>query len=335
MADDSDDYFAPNQTQHFADLYAWKLYFVATYAMLVWDWLICLDMEVERIWMRQRNSFTGLWVLLRYLPILMYLNATYTMFQTTWDPEECNKFAVAPTAFVITLMIIAHIIFLLRTYALYRRSKMILRVFVPAIIIETGVLIWTAFDERITVLPKGFGCIPGSPRRIQGIVTWTAPFVYDCMVFGFTLYKSLEYMKQHKDMPIVQIILRDGLVYFGVMSLSYSLNIFMFIFAPIGLQDMNAGFSSAITVLSTCRLILNLRAATWRGGATHVSSRGRISFLSKPSELASTFLSEIGGGLEAEMEQRTRAREEQHEYALSDLRNSNDPPPARGGPYVV
>ncbi|EJD48314.1 hypothetical protein AURDEDRAFT_183623 [Auricularia subglabra TFB-10046 SS5] len=334
MADDSDHY-APDQTKHFAELYAWKLYFVATYAMLVWDWLICLDMEVERIWMRQRNSFTGLWVLLRYLPILMFLNATYTMFQTTWEPEVCNKFAVAPTAFIISLMIIAHIIFLLRTYALYQRSKLILRVFVPAIVIEAGVLIWTAFDERITVLPKGFGCIPGSPRRVQGVVTWTAPFVYDCMVFGFTLYKSLEYMKEHNDMPIVQVILRDGLVYFGVMSLSYSLNIFMFIFAPIGLQDMNAGFSAAITVLSTCRLILNLRAVTGRGTSQVQSMRSRMSFLSKPSELASTFLSEIGGGLEVEMEQRARARQEQHEFPLRDLRDSNEQPPVRGGPYVV
>lgn len=247
-------------------------------------------------------------------------------------PQSCRKFATLPTVFVISLVLITHVIFLLRTYALYGKSRTILAVLIPCWIIEAGVLIWTAFDERLTFLPKGFGCVPASPRRIQGVVTWTAPFIYDCMICVFTLRKSLQYRRDNNDVAIVQIVLRDGLVYFAVMFTCYFVNIFIYLLAPEGLQDINAGFSTSITVIMTCRLILNLRAAR-PGDLTATAdfpSRSRVSFLSKPSDLLTTFLTEIGRDLESGVDRRHRA----HDYQLQDIQ---DGPLSRrrGTPYIV
>ncbi|KZV99958.1 hypothetical protein EXIGLDRAFT_762060 [Exidia glandulosa HHB12029] len=318
-------HYAPSTVQHFNELQGWKYYFMATYTVLVYDWLTTLDIEVERIWMRKRTFFTVLWALIRYLPILMFLSATYYHLGT--GEVRCHGLATLPTIFVIILLLIAHLIFLLRTYALYGRARIVVYVFVPALVIEAGVLTWTAFDERITTLPKGYGCIPGSPRRVQGIVTWTAPFIFDCMIFTFTLVKSLKFLRENQDVPIVHVVLRDGLVYFALMFVSYSLNMFMYIFAPLGLQDINAGFSTTITVISTCRLILNLRAATpGQAGPEDLPSRSHMSFLSKPSELVSTFLTEIGGVLESQVER----RQHYQEYPLQDI-NDRQPPHRRQG----
>jgi len=76
-------------------------------------------------------------------------------------------------------------------------------------------MVWTGIDERLTHVPKGWGCIPASPRRIQGIVTWTAPFIYDSVVFSFTLFRSIQFIRSQSKVPIVHVIIRDGVVYFG------------------------------------------------------------------------------------------------------------------------
>ncbi|KAH7094038.1 hypothetical protein BKA62DRAFT_834411 [Auriculariales sp. MPI-PUGE-AT-0066] len=304
-------YYNPRTEAEFWALQQWKYLFVVGISALLFDWCITLDLEVEHIWQRKWSCFSYLWIALRYFPILMYAVAAYTVFQTSWEPEamtahyplthsvfRCDHLAVLPTIFVIALVLIAHIVFALRTYALYGRSRMIIYVF--------------AFDERLTYVPKGYGCIPASPRKVQGILTWSTPFVYDSM----------------SKIPIVHIMIRDGVVYFGLMCLFYGVNVLLYIFAPEGLQSMNASFATTITVVCTQRVIFNLRHLPTTSNESPPETVGsrHVPYLSQPGALIETWLTDVGTVLDQNHERRPslghrrQPSSQQLEYAMHDVR---------------
>jgi len=284
----------PSVLLSYEELQAWKYYFAATYVVLLYDWLITFDVELERIWKRQRNVFTILWVLIRYLPILMYTFAVYATFQTSWSENMCMQYHTLPTGFVITCVVVAHLIFTLRTYALYGRAKRILQLFIPLLLIELGVMIFTAFNETIVTLPPGQGCLPGSPNRISGILTWAVPCAFDCVVFGFTIVKTVSHIRNNVNAPVINVLLRDGVIYFVILLVAYLLNILLFSLGSPGIKDINAGFSAMITIIMTCRLILNLRAVAQTGRPSEIQTLRTAIAFGTPGSLITTIIDEIG-----------------------------------------
>jgi len=256
--------------------------------------VITFDVELERIWNRPKNAFTVLWVLIRYLPMFMYSFAVYATFQTTWSENMCMQYHTLPTGFVITCVVVAHIIFTLRTYALYGRSKRILQLFIPLLLIELGIMIFTAFGEIIVTLPPGQGCLPGSPSRLSGILTWAAPCAFDCVVFGFTIVKTVSHIRNRVNAPVINVLLRDGIVYFVILLVAYVVNILLFSLGSPGIQDINAGFSAMISIIMTCRLILNLRAVAQTRPVTEIPTFRTAMAFGSPGDMMSTIIDEIG-----------------------------------------
>ncbi|KAH7094033.1 hypothetical protein BKA62DRAFT_721445 [Auriculariales sp. MPI-PUGE-AT-0066] len=312
-----DDDLFPRTEEQFRHVQSWKYAFIASFALLMFDWCITLDVEIEHIWQRQRSMFTYIWVSLRYGPMVFLTVATYIFFQTSWEPESCNPWSVVPTVMIFCVLVTVHVVFALRTYALYGRARWVLYLFGFGLVVETATMIWAATDEHETHLPKGYGCMPGSPRTVSGLVVWSAPFLYDVAVFGLTLHRTLQFIRGRKDIPIVQIMIRDGVVFFGLMVVCYASNIFLYSVRPL-------------TVICTQRIIFNLRDMPT---SSHDSPPDTAStqpwhvadFLSHPTGLLDTMLTDMGDVQErshrhGRRRQRARPTDNEHlEVALDDL----------------
>ncbi|KZW01107.1 hypothetical protein EXIGLDRAFT_745299 [Exidia glandulosa HHB12029] len=243
-----------------------KYYFAAALCLVYYDWLLTFDDEVDRIWAVTWNLFTVLWVGVRYL-IMIALLVTATALYDDWGATVCDRFAVLPTVFLFSGLFLSQAVFLIRTWALYGRSRRILLALCSIMVFEIGFLAWGVAYETFYVSPirRIVGCFPASPKPSAGIAMWSLPFAFDIIVVVLTIRKSFEHWTETQ-LPMIQVFIRDGIMYFVVIFLSYLVNIIFFVALPSDMHNLNAPMSGVITMLVTCRLILNLRATAIRPG---------------------------------------------------------------------
>jgi len=99
-------------------------------------------------------------------------------------------------------------------------------------------------------------------------VAWSLSIIFDSVVFGLTLYRTIQMMKVHRICgtygSLANLIMRDGSIYFIVMALSYIVHLILFF--QIGNSFFadstgnNAFMTHTISVTMMSRLILNLNS---------------------------------------------------------------------------
>ncbi|THU94451.1 hypothetical protein K435DRAFT_899819 [Dendrothele bispora CBS 962.96] len=99
----------------------------------------------------------------------------------------------------------------------------------------------------------------GINSAAQEAAAWEALFVYDTLIFAMVLVKGYQSRRSEERIPLLDLILRDGAVYFAVMALANLANILTFYFAGSYTRGSLSTFSSAISVTMISRLTLNLR----------------------------------------------------------------------------
>ncbi|EJD54947.1 hypothetical protein AURDEDRAFT_155184 [Auricularia subglabra TFB-10046 SS5] len=206
--------------EQYRELRIWKYAHLSAFVILVWDWMICLEDEVEWIWKRRRNMFTGLCMVPLSKRNGLEERTRSTGLKSAPVPNSpinsCESIAALPTLFVCFAMICAHSVFLVRTWALYGRSRQVLFMLCCALALDAVFLFTSLINQRIVVPPPGHGCLPGSPRLVFGVLTWVAPLIFDTLIFAFTLWKTLRFVREHgSDASLFVVFLRDGVVYYA------------------------------------------------------------------------------------------------------------------------
>ncbi|RDX46609.1 hypothetical protein OH76DRAFT_821368 [Lentinus brumalis] len=254
-------------------LLAAKLFSLASCVMLFYDMAITFGDEVERIWKQRFTGATVLWFLNRYLSPLGYIVIIVSFNDPSWSKAACQRYVLYPEILKIFTATAVGLIFILRLYSIYSRSKTVLYGFSALLLLELAIKIWAFTDGVMLQLPPGFvGCIltgrssPGD--RI--IYTWVAELVFDSAVFFATLYRTLQLYRRTmigEALSLITVIMRDGIMYFGAIFMSNLVTVLIFIFAPNDLKVINASFSTLITSLMVSRLMLNLRGEVMKRSA--------------------------------------------------------------------
>ncbi|KAM5534753.1 hypothetical protein V8D89_011617 [Ganoderma adspersum] len=253
-------------------LMAAKMFSLASCVMLFYDIAITFGDEVERIWKQRFTGATILWFLNRYLSPLGYIVIIVSFHDPSWSKAACQHYVLYPEVLKVFTATTVGIIFILRLYAIYSKSKAVLYGFTALLLMELGIKIWAFTDGVMLQLPPGFvGCIltgrssPGD--RI--IYTWVAELVFDSFVFFATLYRTIQLYRRTligQALSLITVIMRDGIMYFAVIFVSNFATVLIFVFAPPDLKVINASFSTLITSLMVSRLMLNLRGEVLRRG---------------------------------------------------------------------
>ncbi|KAI0651321.1 hypothetical protein C8Q79DRAFT_1016927 [Trametes meyenii] len=179
--------------------------------------------------------------------------------------ERCREFQQYHQILSVAIQGVVAALMILRTYALYGRDRRIL-ILLLAIIGAGGVVsLWVIVTGRNTHRPgtthpeeiARIGCELALSQQ-EGYdlaIAWSSILVFDATVFILTLLQALKIGKAWRG-GYLHVMLRDGTVYFGVLSVCYLSNILAY--APV-----HKGVSTSITnVLSTTlvtRLMLNIR----------------------------------------------------------------------------
>ncbi|KAF7343877.1 hypothetical protein MSAN_01969000 [Mycena sanguinolenta] len=249
---------APNHSMNAAEIQTQlnsSAYFnLVSFSILFYDFFLTLDWEISRYW------------------------GTPVHMAGCLGLESYHQYFIIATQILVAAML------MLRTFALYERSK---RVLVLMILVAAGgvaVGIWSvlsgkAVDES-TNLPLYFGCnYPIS--RAQGLslaAAWAGVAVFDCMIFLLTLYRVFSVRRTS---TILTVLLRDGSIYFGQPTNPTAHTTMLFQLGTEYTRGIATTFTNIISSVMLTRLMLNLRDPA----LAHMAGRGTYSTSLQPHDI--------------------------------------------------
>jgi len=220
---------------------------------------------VEFLWPphNKQGWFTTACLLNRYIPVFGHLPIVVSWF-IKLDFRFCVGLHIYHEWFVIIVQTHALILCLVRVYALYGRSQRILAflsfVGFMSFVTATGAILAGrhAGSEVIPVLSGFVGCAQYTPPAggRYAAIAWTGVTVFDSIVFSLTLYKAFTI---GRGIPLLDVIVRDGTIYFSVLFIMNLANILSLRFSPPLLKTATQTLTNVLSITLVSRLVLNLR----------------------------------------------------------------------------
>ncbi|KZW00529.1 hypothetical protein EXIGLDRAFT_721298 [Exidia glandulosa HHB12029] len=250
---------------------------LASFILLIHEWFVTLEEEIQRIWMKPWTLFTAYWVAVRYLPFAARVLGVIGLFKLSWSTQVraatlCQRFVPAAPIILGWAISTGHLALLMRIHVLWERRWLVSAL--PAFLwtLEFAANVYPVFD-RLTIGESD----PGLPSCIPTIIGRKAAFrltsamcdavAFDISVTVLLVVKSVSLDRQRSERhPLVRLLLIHGTPTFGkrftsnrplagigVVLLLNSLNL-VFIHATFTI------FMLIIPNIVINRLILSLRA---------------------------------------------------------------------------
>ncbi|KAF9002060.1 hypothetical protein BDQ17DRAFT_1357359 [Cyathus striatus] len=206
-------------------------YFVATCAIVLYDYLLTLPDEMTHVW----NGRKG-------LGNILYI---------------CEKFVVAEWAITMLLIIPTEWILMTRVYVLSEKSKSLF------VILFAVMLAQCALDALPTpsIPTDAFHVcilIPHLPIKALNILPLGLTLAFDAIVFSVTLYYTVQRVRRHQRSPLIFTIQKDGILYFAVIFTTNLIWMVLTTHARPSLKFINA----ILTSVMINRLTLSLKKAS-------------------------------------------------------------------------
>ncbi|KAJ7031687.1 hypothetical protein C8F04DRAFT_1185619 [Mycena alexandri] len=202
-------------------------------AILFYDYFLTLDWEISRYWGSRitwpsvqpemlRPSTGGLTRTLGNVPVVIqyFWTQNSTPEKTMMSGQvrlqvcpRCQHLESYHQYFIIVTQVMVAAMLILRTYALYERSRGILVLMLAVTVGAIAVAIWSVLTGTSGITDNNlhlyFGCnYPIS--HSQGVslaIAWADIAIFDCMIFLLTLYKVLYRRRSGAD--LLTVLLRD------------------------------------------------------------------------------------------------------------------------------
>ncbi|KAJ6493906.1 hypothetical protein C8R47DRAFT_1267232 [Mycena vitilis] len=227
---------------------------LVSFSILFYDYFLVLDFEISRYWDSHFSWVNVLFFVNRYGALLGNIPVVMEYFWTERSSPAKIKSWLEHTVMLI-----------LRTYALYERSKRVLTAMMTVAAAAIAVALWSVVSGKAihesTNLPLYFGCNYPTPPD-QGInlaAAWAGVAVFDSMIFILTLYKA--FSRRYPGGDLLAVLLRDVL--------SNLSNILTFVLGTPYTRGIATTFTNIISSVMITRLMLNLRDP----GLAHMSGR--------------------------------------------------------------
>ncbi|GAA5926465.1 DUF6533 domain-containing protein [Sporobolomyces koalae] len=98
--------------------------------------------------------------------------------------------------------------------------------------------------------------------------SWAAPLTFDTIVMGLTLYNVLVVNRRARHLKVLSHILKDGMLFYVVISLANLVNVVLYAQKDIIVQNFNNPTSFALTTIMSNHLVMNLRKLDRRQRST-------------------------------------------------------------------
>ncbi|KAJ8462342.1 hypothetical protein ONZ51_g10958 [Trametes cubensis] len=287
---------------------------LSAFTILYYDYAMTVLSEIQYYWSPPKLSTSFvLFAVNRYIGLLGPIPVFFEYFFLT---TESYSLALYHQAFAMMSQGIVAILLILRTYALYECNKRILALLVGmhfggSIHCLSAVL--TSKSPLTTDIQLDFH-YPRCNLSLtddQGVhlaLAWSAMLWFDTIIFLLTFFKAIQ-MRREMSGGLLEILFRDGTIYYGILVAVNMVNIITFLKTPpdTPMKGMATTMTNVLSVTLTSRLMLNLRdpslqrgrhigAGTSRydGWSTGQFSSRMMSFRNPNADTESMTLDEMG-----------------------------------------
>jgi len=233
----------------------------ASLMLLVYDYFLTLDLEVDLIW-RSKFSFVNvLYFLSRYT---MFVDAPLLVYIVTAIPHIPTKTCILASeiwhGFAFFGLVSVHAILAVRTTALWEHNrKIVWSLWGLLSLTVVGCLVIAYMHLKSTAIQSlstncGFN---GSPTAFFIIVLI---LIFETVIVILTTLRWYNTIR-HSTSPLIVTIYRDGILFFVCLFLVSLVNIIIQSSGPSDLQGLMIGLQSVMHSILSCRIVLHVRKA--------------------------------------------------------------------------
>ncbi|KAJ7144237.1 hypothetical protein C8R44DRAFT_759640 [Mycena epipterygia] len=194
---------------------------VASLCILIYDYLVCIDEEVELMWKNRWGVAKIVYLWNRYFSLIVVSLNTSVIVRDISSSQVCLSWLKVQGAASTVLIATVDFVLMLRVWILYGRHTWMVWVFALlgiAEVITMSIVDFFAFAQMREYVHLGSivkGCYAYNVPRFLTIYA-AAPLVVTFIMFAMTIYKCglTLYRTDHRVMPIWKLFLRDGVVWF-------------------------------------------------------------------------------------------------------------------------
>ncbi|GLB38975.1 putative amino acid permease [Lyophyllum shimeji] len=227
-------------------------------SVLLYDYLITVGDEVDYMWLFPKGRSTWWYFVNRYFSILS--NIAVTVLNFTSLANTRFKRAFHQPALICLL-------FSLRVSALYGRSLWVVGFMIGTAAGLGAVALVQLFGQKSAPSQLAPGCHIGISHRTatRFSIAWGTVFVYDVLLFGLSIVKTLQTRRNHGMIPIVELVFRDGAIYFAIITVVNGANMITYWTSGPFMRGGLSTFAGCVSSTLMSRIMLNMHASTHLG----------------------------------------------------------------------
>ncbi|KAJ7589940.1 hypothetical protein C8J56DRAFT_1048104 [Mycena floridula] len=245
---------------------------VGAYAIALFDYLQSLPAEY-RLYKKQQGPLKLsvaciLFILVRYLGLISIILGNTGFFYHGFSAASCQRFFWLTPIFKLLLYMTSQVILAIRTYAVSRKSPMVLRMlivlFVVTAVPELISTFWkrVPFSNNVRDIPSlADACTSGNPPGIKiASLYYVGGLVFDVVTMAVTSIYLWKFSSSSRTSlsHIAKMMLQDGIVYFIALTAMNVVNLIFFQSSNPVLQPSASTLGFAATMIFSSRFILNL-----------------------------------------------------------------------------
>ncbi|THU78712.1 hypothetical protein K435DRAFT_973438 [Dendrothele bispora CBS 962.96] len=226
--------------------------------------------EIQYIWLKRKRRSAYWFFLLRYFVSIGEIVILVFRFWETDSQSRCLSFQMYIDAQTLVVEVLVALLMSMRVYAIYGCTKRIMWFMVAVAGILLPFVVWSIIMSSIgtVVLLQGMICGKFYPGRRASylIITWGCAFFYDLTIFLLTAWKTYYSRQKYTGpvsvrIPLLDLMLRDGVIYFGIMSAVHLANVILCATRSSTMSVLARDISAGMAL----RLMLNLHTSASEG----------------------------------------------------------------------
>ncbi|KAH8926180.1 hypothetical protein BT69DRAFT_1029297 [Atractiella rhizophila] len=226
-------------------LSAGRTYITACFAIYAWDFILTFPNEYKSLWKADRwTPVRFAFFFNRYWSLLVFVQAMYLGWSEI-NPKTCAKIHILEPIATTILFLNCNFLLGARVWVVWNRRKWIAWFFATFAICGTALQIWAFAPNKAL------------PFHIW--VYWVPLLLYDATATAFMLMTPIIQGPNPTRSRLLSVFLRDGLLYFVIVSLCNLINVIYFFIPGQPNRTLNGPLTVTFTTMMASRIVLHLR----------------------------------------------------------------------------
>ncbi|KIJ54385.1 hypothetical protein M422DRAFT_25298 [Sphaerobolus stellatus SS14] len=244
-------------------LFSSKYSLLGAYTVLVYDISLMFSDEMKYIWRREWSSVKRLYMVNRYLALLIQTIDIGIQFTEGHSQRVCQHYWLYRFALTITVLIMGASILTIRVHAVYRKNWKITGPIYAVIILCASIcaaLVYMSELEANSPDPPLPGCYIQSFKHPFFIINaWILPLVGESVLSSAMVYKAWELWRTKQNSVLLTNIVYDSLIYYISIFVLLVTNFLIWQTQPVNFYLLIVPWLQITPCVLGGRLLINMR----------------------------------------------------------------------------